>query len=152
MKFKHIRISRINQFINNLFEIEFNNIIKIIKKQIKKWKLKLMIKIKIIVFVDKDKVCAKSQKQFWNDRFFDFFKNETSFSKFIRTDKLLDQTRQRVLIFKKINSFEKRFIDCWQCHDVRCCNYFNEFCFINHKDVYYNMKYIEQARWAKILS
>ena len=36
VKIKYIKISQVNQFINNFFELEFNNVIKIIKKHIKK--------------------------------------------------------------------------------------------------------------------
>ena len=36
VKFKHIKASQITQFVNDFFEIEFDNIVKIIKKQVEK--------------------------------------------------------------------------------------------------------------------
>ena len=68
-----------------------------------------MMKIKIIVFVDK--VFAKSRKQFQSILFSDFLKNEAFFLKFIKIDKLLDQAKRRAIVLEKINNFEKNFID-----------------------------------------
>ena len=68
-----------------------------------------MIKIKIIAFVDEN--LAKLRKQFRIDLSSDFLKNKTSSLKFIKINKLFDQTRRRTFIFEKINNFEKNFID-----------------------------------------
>ena len=68
-----------------------------------------MMKIKIIVFVDK--ILAKSWKRFRLNLFFDFFESETFFLKFIKIDKLFNQAKRRAFVFKKIDNFEKNFID-----------------------------------------
>ena len=67
-----------------------------------------MMKIKIIVFVNKNKTLAKSRKRFRNNLSSDFFKNEASSLKFIKTDKLLDQARKQTSVLKKIDNFEKK--------------------------------------------
>ena len=66
------------------------------------------MKIKIIIFIDKNKVLAKSRKQFRNDLSSDFLEDETSFSKFIKTDKLLDQIKQEASIFEKKLTLSKK--------------------------------------------
>ena len=70
-----------------------------------------MIKVKINIFVDKNKVLAKARKRFQNDLSFDFLKDKTSSLRFIKTDKLFNQSKQRALVLEKINNFKKEFIN-----------------------------------------
>ncbi len=105
-----------------------------------------IIKIKINVKIEKS-TCKRFAEIVFKDSDID----EKSCQRCIYINQLLNQAQIRAETLVDVNNFNKALLNHWQCNDKHCKNQ-NDFCFMNFTDKHYNINYIQQFLWSKIIS
>jgi len=103
-----------------------------------------MIRIEIATIVNKNlvKIRKKARLNLISNS---LAKKFTSKARFIKTNQLLKQTRNRVANLENASNIDKQLINYWQCHNKQYNNK-DDYCFINYTNKHYSIEALEQTQ------
>lgn len=138
------KVTRKLQFIDDFIEAKWNKVLKIIASEIV---IKYDVRIKLQVEFLKEKSFLK---RFSNVLSSDSLKFSSLKARITRINKLLNRTRVRVNNLAAVDNFDRELLHRWQCNDRQCQN-FNDWCFVDFADKYFNINHTQQSLWGKVI-
>ncbi|KAL9030732.1 MAG: hypothetical protein Q9196_001182, partial [Gyalolechia fulgens] len=164
IKAHHSKATWVPQSFEDFAQEEWNSVVEVIQDQSAMWKYEVTLKIEVTAKKTAAAAAAAAERlavERLTKRSHDVLSSDPvecsptpKPKKKTRTDKLLDEARNRAEGLIEAGSHDKALVDRWQCRDEHCTNNKNAkgFCFVDYSGKHYAIDVVQHIMWAKAMA